>query len=1472
MTYFTKPPNTINLTELQLLIQSLRNELVAVGALAAVLPLPAITSNVGFTSFVIGDAAGTVLITLSALPAGATRTVLPADGRVTLSSDKSKLLIGVNPASARTTLYTMTDSKANATDVTLTVAILVTAAIPTHATNFSIGLTTQTINVGSTLTVLFTTDANLPWSANEILTPTISGITGTFNPAVLNVINTHPSIVFTATSAGQGIIDATSSSGIASTGGQYFTANAVVASSSTTSVRLALGGQSSNVGSPVNVLFLNTPNGSTWLANETLTPTITGITGTFDPPVLHPTGNGFASSNFIPTSAGSGSIGVTTSSGIPNSGSQNFTANAVVSPPPTTGNFPLLFTGVAGPATGNQAQYNISPNNAATTYQIDGNGSLIVTPYGFQYADSINQFRNLGVVPDGQYKFNLSDTSTINDIVIICRSNLAGTELLRFKWHKAQGNIEIQSISPRKYTPDNFVTVFPVSSIKVVLLGAAIKIYADDILMYDKVTDGDVVTPGYIGFAVQGGTCKLNSITYLSTAQAAVEQSAVDLAKFLAGNPVINPGADGFPIGIYGPTTIPVGNNSNNEARVASWFARLPTNGAQRWTLTGDIPTVANIFLRDPVPTLGYYYTPAIGTYTGVLTCTDGISTQTKNITAVVTARGVLIGANYMLNTSVRDYTYGSEFIGHIPNVGHMRWSLGVGYDSTPFTFTDPNGFMVVDNGGFTGLASTDAASPLSSHYGHYTGAQFHLPSLSLNQDYEYWIAQEQPAGITVTNVPTYDYAVAGDVFGQMTATSDAGIAQYLIVTSDDKFNIGSTGIISHAVTPVAGTNKKLRVRTISNNGVTTDIVHTYDVGVGIVLPANNILINIAQNLTNGVKNQIVGNATISGFTGGTWTLDNKDTLLSPTYATGPMRLLDVDQTGKVFSPNLLAARADGHNFRLTYKNGANVCIANLNVPCSWHPGPTYYVGRGMATLHGANGFEHMQDLMPRFINNGTGISPEAVGAIIKVAYDSDPNYYADDNGNGYGHLPNNYSLHYGWTGPARIEALDKTQPRPRMGGEIGSPSGGCDQGGKGYFNFNNGDFILDHIEVSHVNGYGTPDGDNSHGVSGVRVNADSYGDFSAYDCAFTDCNNGVESGEGPKRNTIDHCVNFNNGTGTVSAGHTHGYYLGGMELIFTNNLVYKCGIGHNLKTRSNTGTITNNRFYDGERGTASEQINIPQGGKYLVANNDFHKGANPQNPFCIGYLEDDYGRNRVDVLTVNNNRFYMTVPDGMNATPGYAVAHFGKLSTIDGAQSNVIMDNNSYYLPSGAGHFSMQNHAPGHTITYTETNPIVLTAPFALDFTDPGLIPVARPGFFNFIFDDEGGNSMPNSFCAQQDPGVEHVVINGTSPIGTIVLPHITGYGANLYKNDSLTDPRINPFIAGTTWAISQDTTSYGGRGFAPVGRYIITPSSDGTSAVVTTGTTLPNITGVDYIKIRMTALAGEVSDWRYYIQIIAA
>ncbi len=116
---------------------------------AAPVALPTITTTTSGATFVAGAAAGVVVATLSAPPAGATRALLPGDGRLVLNSAGTAIVVGMTAASAGTISATVKDTKSGSADspvLTVPVTVTVAQSVPPPAATPTNGATLHSFN------------------------------------------------------------------------------------------------------------------------------------------------------------------------------------------------------------------------------------------------------------------------------------------------------------------------------------------------------------------------------------------------------------------------------------------------------------------------------------------------------------------------------------------------------------------------------------------------------------------------------------------------------------------------------------------------------------------------------------------------------------------------------------------------------------------------------------------------------------------------------------------------------------------------------------------------------------------------------------------------------------------------------------------------------------------------------------------------------------------------------------------------------------------------------------------------------------------------------------------------------------------------------------------------------------------------------------------------------------------------------
>lgn len=160
---------------------------------------------------------------------------------------------------------------------------------------------------------------------------------------------------------------------------------------------------------------------------------------------------------------------------------------------------------------------------------------------------------------------------------------------------------------------------------------------------------------------------------------------------------------------------------------------------------------------------------------------------------------------------------------------------------------------------------------------------------------------------------------------------------------------------------------------------------------------------------------------------------------------------------------------------------------------------------------------------------------------------------------------------------------------------------------GKGIF-VTNGDVTIDHLSfsgaaVADMNGAGIRyEGGNlvitdsyfHHNQDGLLANSSPNGTIRIVDTEFA-----------------------YNGAGD---GYSHNIYVNEIaSLTIDNSYFHDASIGHQIKSRAQSTTITNSRIYDGT-GTGSYSIDLPNGGKGVIRDNEIQQGVNSDNAGIIHY------------------------------------------------------------------------------------------------------------------------------------------------------------------------------------------------------------------------------------------------------------
>lgn len=158
---------------------------------------------------------------------------------------------------------------------------------------------------------------------------------------------------------------------------------------------------------------------------------------------------------------------------------------------------------------------------------------------------------------------------------------------------------------------------------------------------------------------------------------------------------------------------------------------------------------------------------------------------------------------------------------------------------------------------------------------------------------------------------------------------------------------------------------------------------------------------------------------------------------------------------------------------------------------------------------------------------------------------------------------------------------------------------------------------------------------------AGIRLDG---GSLVLRSTGFYDNENGILGGSGSANVTIENSEFARNGFGD---GYTHGIYIGDLNrLDVRSSFFYQTRIGHNLKSRAKENYIENSYFMDGPTGSASYQLDFPNGGVVFMRGNLIHKGPNADNTTSVSYGAE-FNSWPVNTVTLVHNTLSSTLGRG---------------------------------------------------------------------------------------------------------------------------------------------------------------------------------------------------------------------------------
>jgi hypothetical protein len=135
---------------------------------------------------------------------------------------------------------------------------------------------------------------------------------------------------------------------------------------------------------------------------------------------------------------------------------------------------------------------------------------------------------------------------------------------------------------------------------------------------------------------------------------------------------------------------------------------------------------------------------------------------------------------------------------------------------------------------------------------------------------------------------------------------------------------------------------------------------------------------------------------------------------------------------------------------------------------------------------------------------------------------------------------------------------------------------------------------------------------------NGAGIRAEHGGFLLIRNSGFFDNEDGILGGEGSATITVEGSEFARSGYGD---GQSHNIYVGtAAKLTVTGSYFHEAKIGHNLKSRAKETRIENSYFMDGPNGSASYQVDTPNGGLVYLRGNVFQKGPNADNSIAVAY------------------------------------------------------------------------------------------------------------------------------------------------------------------------------------------------------------------------------------------------------------
>ena len=171
-------------------------------------------------------------------------------------------------------------------------------------------------------------------------------------------------------------------------------------------------------------------------------------------------------------------------------------------------------------------------------------------------------------------------------------------------------------------------------------------------------------------------------------------------------------------------------------------------------------------------------------------------------------------------------------------------------------------------------------------------------------------------------------------------------------------------------------------------------------------------------------------------------------------------------------------------------------------------------------------------------------------------------------------------------------------------------------------------------------------------------------------DSKFINNQEGILAGDNPSSAMIIRNSEFDH-NGTCAQNCAHGIYVGHLALLrIERSRFFDTQVAHHIKSRATRTELIDNHIEDGPNGTASYEVDIPNGGAVLMERNVIEKGPKNQNHTAAVMIGEEGVTQPTPELLFKDNVFMNDGPptafvDNITATPAQLTGNTFKGNTI---------------------------------------------------------------------------------------------------------------------------------------------------------------------------------------------------------------